>query len=355
MEMATGDANFLGELSVLRSKCYRILCQALGEDFQGLAIAARRARGSGLIGNALCKKLVNLDTAFAISRHLNSVKGDLMLEELCNAVAGRRPPLAAASSCSACPKEVHLADHLPGGSSASVPVVALDAEDHDISNVYRSDWLPVALAPLTAPTSQSPPPPLGQWLSLPGATWASIYDKFSRGNSDVPSPRQDWTGQWLALPDAAWKSIYGKFPRPGPGVPSPRQAQIDSLLEGWRAELEELDDMRREYHQLAASLESRMRKLSGVPPSLKDQLNQIRMFLRSLDDKRLEVSARQASWCRILAEMADPLPVPAPGGALPLAATLTEKIGQHQRVSSPRPTTKRARPFHKTAKATNRR
>ena len=62
-----------GLMASVRGQAFRILVDATGEHYQGLSIAARRARKLGIIDDAMAKKLVQVDIAAAIVRHLSTI------------------------------------------------------------------------------------------------------------------------------------------------------------------------------------------------------------------------------------------------------------------------------------------
>ena len=59
----------------------RLVCST-GTDFKGLKQAARWCRRRGLISSRIAKKLIALDAAFNVLRHVNSVRAERLLAEL---------------------------------------------------------------------------------------------------------------------------------------------------------------------------------------------------------------------------------------------------------------------------------
>ena len=59
----------------------RLVCST-GTDFKGHEQAARQCRRSGLISSRIAKKLLPLDAAFNVLRHVNSVRAERLLDEL---------------------------------------------------------------------------------------------------------------------------------------------------------------------------------------------------------------------------------------------------------------------------------
>ena len=57
-------------LASVHGQALRILSARLGAHYDGLGVASRAARRQGVLGAAMCKKLHNLDVAFAFSRHI---------------------------------------------------------------------------------------------------------------------------------------------------------------------------------------------------------------------------------------------------------------------------------------------
>ncbi len=68
--VAIDDEGLVGVVAVLHGGCLQLLAQHLRRDFDGLAVNARTARRSRVINNGICKKMVRLDTAFAVLRHM---------------------------------------------------------------------------------------------------------------------------------------------------------------------------------------------------------------------------------------------------------------------------------------------
>ena len=60
----------------------RTLCAGLGAHFGGLSVAARAATRQGLINVRMRKKLEQLDTAFAIARHVSDEGNRVFVESL---------------------------------------------------------------------------------------------------------------------------------------------------------------------------------------------------------------------------------------------------------------------------------
>ena len=71
----------------LHAKTLRLLAQAAGRHFEGLAQASRD-KALGLTSRQR-RRLLNLDTAFNVSRHISAVSADLFFEELVLLCAGR--------------------------------------------------------------------------------------------------------------------------------------------------------------------------------------------------------------------------------------------------------------------------
>ena len=69
-------------LAELHGSCFRRLCAALGRHHEGLAVAARHARRQRLLPGPICKKLERVDVAFALVRHLTTVKVNDFLSDL---------------------------------------------------------------------------------------------------------------------------------------------------------------------------------------------------------------------------------------------------------------------------------
>lgn len=61
-------------LMEIRSFSYRHLSCILGQPQEGLAVAARKARKAGIIDSKWCKRLVRIDDAFSVVRHLSRPK-----------------------------------------------------------------------------------------------------------------------------------------------------------------------------------------------------------------------------------------------------------------------------------------
>ena len=59
----------------------RLVCST-GTDFKGLQQAARQCRRRGLISSRIAKKLIALEAAFNVLRHVNSVRAERLLAEL---------------------------------------------------------------------------------------------------------------------------------------------------------------------------------------------------------------------------------------------------------------------------------
>ena len=104
----------------------RLVCSA-GTDFKGLEQAARQCRRSGLISSRIAKKLLALDAAFNVLRHVNSVRAERLLAELDAEVHVKTPDPASyttnadAATCAA--------------TAASAPVNELAASERVIENV----------------------------------------------------------------------------------------------------------------------------------------------------------------------------------------------------------------------------
>mmetsp|Transcript_46883 Transcript_46883/g.118130 ORF Transcript_46883/g.118130 Transcript_46883/m.118130 type:complete len:302 (+) Transcript_46883:67-972(+) len=69
-------------ISSLHGRALRTICSASGEHYQGLAAAARRSRKLGLINNRIAKKLLLIDHAYTLGRHITSVSSANFMEEL---------------------------------------------------------------------------------------------------------------------------------------------------------------------------------------------------------------------------------------------------------------------------------
>ena len=85
------NGEVVGLLAELHGQCLRLLCDDMGKDFCGLSVAARAAGKIGLSGR-LVRKLMQIDVAFAVSRHLNSVKASDFVGELRATLPQRAAP-----------------------------------------------------------------------------------------------------------------------------------------------------------------------------------------------------------------------------------------------------------------------
>ena len=71
-----------GLVAEARGLAFRRVTDALGEDHEGLSKAARRARQKGILPNLWARKLIKLDEAFAVIRHLTSQRASRFDEDL---------------------------------------------------------------------------------------------------------------------------------------------------------------------------------------------------------------------------------------------------------------------------------
>ena len=69
-------------LADCRVKSMRVLSKLTGVHAQGLAQAARVARRTGVISNYMCKKLIELDTAFHFSKHASELNSERFIGKL---------------------------------------------------------------------------------------------------------------------------------------------------------------------------------------------------------------------------------------------------------------------------------
>ena len=76
------DLDTTSLLASAHGKCLRILTGVLKEDFVGLSAAARAARRQHVICNRTSKRIVRLDEAFAVARHLTMMRVDKFVDEL---------------------------------------------------------------------------------------------------------------------------------------------------------------------------------------------------------------------------------------------------------------------------------
>jgi hypothetical protein len=77
--MSAMSASSVGLAGLIAACHHRSLCalsDALHTDHEGLSIAARAAGRSRLLSNASVKKLVRLDQAFSVARHLTTARMD---------------------------------------------------------------------------------------------------------------------------------------------------------------------------------------------------------------------------------------------------------------------------------------
>lgn len=77
--MSAASAAVLAEL---HSAALRSVTAVVGERFQGLRSAAGVLRRRGLITNRLAKQLCHIDDAYALVRHIDLVRQDMVLDEL---------------------------------------------------------------------------------------------------------------------------------------------------------------------------------------------------------------------------------------------------------------------------------
>jgi hypothetical protein len=109
----------------LHGDCLRQLCTALGSNHDGLAAAARMAKRSGVLRPQTARWLERLDTAFAINRHIHSVRAQVKSAEL-------QAELCQSGRVGSAVLEPDLQSTVAGGSS-------LDASDDDGSR--GSAWV----------------------------------------------------------------------------------------------------------------------------------------------------------------------------------------------------------------------
>jgi len=69
----------LALLSEARCLSFRRLCASLDTDFEGLTIASRKAKTTKLISPALCRRLQQLDVAYAFARHITRPRVDRLI------------------------------------------------------------------------------------------------------------------------------------------------------------------------------------------------------------------------------------------------------------------------------------
>ena len=80
MDLVGGEVT--GLLAETSGQRFRMLCGFMGFDGEGLAVVARRATKKRLIINRMCKRLMRLDTAAAVARHLNRPRAQTFVESL---------------------------------------------------------------------------------------------------------------------------------------------------------------------------------------------------------------------------------------------------------------------------------
>ena len=77
-------------LQKLHGRCLRLLSGACAQSFQGLSAAARTCRQRRMLGNQLCRKLVQLDEVCGWMRHASREKSAHFFAEVVVVVGGRR-------------------------------------------------------------------------------------------------------------------------------------------------------------------------------------------------------------------------------------------------------------------------
>ena len=98
----SGDAACL--VAEVHGRLVRLVASATGQHFQGLRAASSSLRRNGLITNRLARQLTRLDDAFAVIRHITSVRSDQIADELAASIqqavtrASQASPIAASMS-----------------------------------------------------------------------------------------------------------------------------------------------------------------------------------------------------------------------------------------------------------------
>ncbi len=94
-----------GLVAEAHAACLRLLCSKLDFDGDGLSVVARLARKRGVISTGLAKKLIKLDTAEHVTRHLTPVRVRRFVSSVREALAGGPDSLRTVSGeCGGKPK-----------------------------------------------------------------------------------------------------------------------------------------------------------------------------------------------------------------------------------------------------------
>ena len=80
-----------GLIATLRGRCLRLLTEALCQQYEGLAVAARSAKRRKVVSRRTCRKLERIDDAYAVSRHISGLRIRNYLELLSREVRGGSP------------------------------------------------------------------------------------------------------------------------------------------------------------------------------------------------------------------------------------------------------------------------
>ena len=111
----------------------RAVSDALGEHLQGLGVLARAARKSGLVSNRMSRRLVRLDEAYALLRHITSASVAALLRDLSLELKNCKGGTMATTQCSedrGNPSALATSQDTPSATS-----VALAREDDELEIV----------------------------------------------------------------------------------------------------------------------------------------------------------------------------------------------------------------------------
>ena len=151
--MAAGAEGLLAEV---RGSAFRALCRATGLDADGLAVVARKARKLGIISPRTAKKLVRIDEAFSLVRHLSGPRADRFDAAL------RAELLAHTGEAEHVKHEEETAESTNEGNIQNLPVTdtqeegageKLGEEAHISTDILETGTLPKSPDPGTATSS----------------------------------------------------------------------------------------------------------------------------------------------------------------------------------------------------------
>ena len=152
-------------IAQLHGRCYRLLCAAMTKDPEGLSVAARWAKREGRIGHLQHTRMIKLDIAFAMGRHINSTKASRFVDELKSSLFGT-PGVAA------CAVEATVEHFYIAGDECDDPFLG------------HCDWTSPSLAP---PRSTRPPTSICSASLRPSST-PPLSSTSSRPQSAPTSP-----------------------------------------------------------------------------------------------------------------------------------------------------------------------